>query len=102
MKTKYHIVILVFIIITVLAAGLWLFNTSSPKIPENIILISIDTIRADHLSCYGYEHKTTPNIDAFAEDAVLFENCFANIPLTLPSHASMLTGVKGNSLIVLL
>lgn len=59
----------------------------------NIILISIDTIRADHVSSYGYPFKTTPRIDAFADKAVLFENCFSNIPLTMPAHASMLTGV---------
>ncbi len=61
--------------------------------PDNIFVISIDTIRANHLSCYGYQHKTTPNIDAFAETSILFEHCFANIPLTLPSHATMLTGL---------
>ena len=60
---------------------------------EHIFLISIDTIRADHLSSYGYQHQTTPNIDAFAQNAVLFENCFSNIPLTLPAHTSMLTGL---------
>ena len=61
--------------------------------PDNIFLISIDTIRADRMSCYGYGPKTTPNIDAFVGNAVLFENCFSNIPLTLPAHASMLTGL---------
>ncbi len=60
---------------------------------RHIILISIDTIRADHVSSYGYPYKTTPRIDAFADNAVLFENCFSNIPLTLPAHSSMLTGV---------
>ena len=60
---------------------------------RHIILISIDTIRADHVSSYGYQYKTTPRIDAFADNAVLFENCFSNIPLTLPAHSSMLTGV---------
>ncbi len=53
----------------------------------DVILISIDTIRADHLTGYGYEHKTSPRIGSFAGEAVLFENCFANIPLTLASHS---------------
>jgi len=57
-----------------------------------VILISIDTCRADVLSCYGYDRKTTPYIDEFAEDATLFENAISAVPITLPSHCSMLTG----------
>jgi arylsulfatase A-like enzyme/Tfp pilus assembly protein PilF len=59
---------------------------------DNILLISIDTCRADFLSCYGYPKKTTPNIDKIAAQGILFENVIAPIPLTLPSHSSMLTG----------
>jgi len=59
---------------------------------KNVIFISIDTCRADHLSCYGYKQKTTPNIDALAQQAILFENCISPIPITLPAHSSMLTG----------
>lgn len=59
---------------------------------RNVLLISIDTCRADHLSCYGYKPETTPNIDAVAAEGVLFENAISPIPLTLPSHSSMLTG----------
>ena len=66
-------------------------HSSAPKI-RNIVLISMDTTRADYLSCYGYEHKTTPNIDAVAAEAVRFEQAIAPIPLTLPSHSTMLTG----------
>ena len=58
----------------------------------NVILISIDTLRADHLSCYGYQRRTTPNIDRLAEDAVLFENAYSTAAWTPPAHASMLTG----------
>ncbi|MHC4998065.1 MAG: sulfatase, partial [Planctomycetota bacterium] len=64
---------------------------SAPKI-RHIVLISMDTTRADYLSCYGYQHKTTPNIDAVAAEAVRFEQAIAPIPLTLPSHSTMLTG----------
>ncbi|MHC4720408.1 MAG: sulfatase-like hydrolase/transferase, partial [Planctomycetota bacterium] len=60
----------------------------------NVIVISIDTCRADHLSCYGYSRNTTPNIDAVAEEAVVFDNVIAPVPLTLPGHASMLTGTN--------
>jgi arylsulfatase A-like enzyme/Flp pilus assembly protein TadD len=59
---------------------------------RNVILISIDTCRADYLSCYGYPRKTTPNIDAIANEAALFENVISPVPLTLPSHCSMMTG----------
>jgi arylsulfatase A-like enzyme len=60
----------------------------------NILLISIDTLRADHLSCYGYARPTTPVIDRLATGGVLFEQVIANSPWTLPSHGSMLTGLN--------
>lgn len=59
---------------------------------KHIVLISIDTCRADHLSCYGYPQNTTPNIDAFAREATLFQNVISPVPITLPAHSSMLTG----------
>jgi arylsulfatase A-like enzyme len=59
-----------------------------------IILISLDTLRQDHLGCYGYGRDTSPHIDRFAsEAAVLFEAAYAQAPYTLPSHMSMLTGL---------
>ena len=58
----------------------------------NIVLITIDALRADHLSCYGYERETTPHIDRIAQEGVLFENAFASVPVTLPSHISIFTG----------
>lgn len=57
-----------------------------------VIVISIDTLRADHLPVYGYRDVDTPAIDSFRRDAVLFTDAYAHAPLTLPSHASMLTG----------
>ena len=56
-----------------------------------VILISIDTLRADHLSAYGYKAISTPNIDSFAEKGTLFTEAQCQIPLTLPSHNSLLT-----------
>jgi len=58
----------------------------------SIILITVDTLRADHLGCYGYSRNTSPNIDAFAKDALLFENCLSHAPDTRMSFASMLSG----------
>ncbi|NLH48125.1 MAG: sulfatase-like hydrolase/transferase [Myxococcales bacterium] len=59
----------------------------------NILLISIDTLRADHLGCYGYRRPTTPEIDAFAKEGALFERAISQSSWTLPSHATMLTGL---------
>jgi len=61
----------------------------------NVILISIDTLRADHLGCYGYEKDTSPNIDALALESALFLNVYSASPWTLPSHVSMMTGLYG-------
>ena len=58
----------------------------------NLILISIDTLRADHMGIYGYAKNTTPQIDRFFADAVVFTRMYAQSPWTLPSHVSMLTG----------
>jgi len=59
----------------------------------DIILISIDTLRPDHLGCYGYDRPTSPNIDRFRRDAVLFRTTIAAAPSTLPSHASLFTSL---------
>ena len=58
-----------------------------------IIIIDIDTLRADHLGCYGYHRPTSPEIDAFSEQATLFQWAFAQAPNTPPSQASILTGL---------
>jgi arylsulfatase A-like enzyme len=62
--------------------------------PVPVILVSIDTLRMDHLGCYGYERPTSPVLDAtLCRDGVVFEEAIAHAPSTLPSHASMLTGL---------
>ncbi len=58
----------------------------------NIILIVLDTLRADHLGCYGYNRPTSPTLDKLASEGVLFEDASAPSPWTLPSHGSLLTG----------
>jgi choline-sulfatase len=57
-----------------------------------IILISVDTLRSDHLPAYGYAGVETPALDALRKDSILYERAWSHVPLTLPSHASMLTG----------
>lgn len=63
----------------------------------NIIFISIDTLRADRLACYGYERIKTPNINFIAKRGVLFTQAICQVPITLPSHASMFTGLNPTS-----
>ena len=58
-----------------------------------ILLISVDTLRADHLPAYGYRGVETPNLDALRKDSVLFENAYSHVPLTLPSHTTIFTGL---------
>jgi len=68
-------------------------NPSGPIGAPNIILITLDTVRADHLSLYGYPHRTTPSIDKWARQGVVFQNAIAPTSWTLPSHASIFTGL---------
>jgi arylsulfatase A-like enzyme/Tfp pilus assembly protein PilF len=58
----------------------------------NIIVFTIDTLRADHLECYGYDQVKTPNINRLAEEGILFKYAITQAPLTLPSHSSIFTG----------
>jgi len=60
---------------------------------RNLLFVSLDTVRRDHLSLYGYPRETTPRLDAFARGAVVFDNAFAQHVNTQPSHASMFTGL---------
>jgi arylsulfatase A-like enzyme/Tfp pilus assembly protein PilF len=84
----------IFLLLFFIAAGLYSylsFSADDKKISQ-VVLISIDTCRADFLSCYGYPLRTTPNIDTVARQAALFGKAIAPVPFTLPSHTSMLTG----------
>ena len=74
----------------------WRSNHSSIQAGQykdyNVLLITIDTLRADHLPAYGYTAVKTPNLDRIAAESVRFARAFAHAPLTLPSHTSILTG----------
>jgi arylsulfatase A-like enzyme len=79
--------------VVVAAAAGWRFaRTSSAPAAGPIILISIDTLRADHLPLYGYRNVRTLAIDALAAEGVVFEHAYAHSPQTLPSHVSILSG----------
>ncbi|MHC4069283.1 MAG: sulfatase [Planctomycetota bacterium] len=77
-----------------LSSSLWLSGCDSSKVKKkpNIILISVDTLRPDFLGCYGYAKDVSPNVDSFAAECVLFENCLAQAPSTAASCASFLSG----------
>jgi len=60
---------------------------------SNVILISLDTLRADHLGCYGYERDVSPNIDALASESFIFTNAYSNSNWTLPAHTSLFTSL---------
>ena len=61
--------------------------------PPSIVLVSVDTLRREHLPCYGYFRSTMPRLDAFARESLVFEQALATMASTLPSHLSMLTGL---------
>src|SRR6267154_3307466 len=67
-----------------------LFAESKPAL--NVVIITIDTLRADHLGCYGYQQIRTPNIDALASESARFERAYTPVPVTLPAHTVIFTG----------
>jgi arylsulfatase A-like enzyme len=71
----------------------FLFSCSSFLRSNNVIIIAVDTLRADHLGCYGYARNTSPNIDDFALDGVKFSSCYTPSPLTTPAFASVFTSL---------
>jgi len=60
--------------------------------PPNVVLVVLDAVRQDHLSCYGYDRPTTPELDAFAADATRYDRAFAAAPWTPPSHGALFSG----------
>jgi arylsulfatase A-like enzyme len=70
-----------------------LIEKENPHPKLNVILISMDTLRADHLGCYGYARDTTPHLDAFSKESVLFTQVIAQAPYTVSSHMSMFTSM---------
>ena len=88
--SKLASVALIVLMIGLGACWLWPGQAQS----YNLLLITIDTLRADHLGCYGYSPASTPNIDALAKQGARFTRAYAQSPLTLPSHASILTGTN--------
>ncbi|MCP4710269.1 MAG: tetratricopeptide repeat protein [Planctomycetes bacterium] len=91
-KSRFRRVLFLLLSGAIIAGGAGWFLLIKPPVIRQVILISIDTCRADHLSCYGFDRPTTPHIDELAGQGVLFERAFSPAPLTLPAHCSLLTG----------
>ena len=91
---RLAIVVALFLSGTFLADS-WAASSKAP--PPDIFLITIDTLRADHVHCYGYTSGSTPALDALAKDGVRFTNAFTPSPITNTSHASILTGLLPGS-----
>jgi len=87
---KIRILLLLFFLVAMII--IWGILRSGRKQPD-ILLITLDTTRLDHLSCYGYKRKTSPNLDLLAEEGQRFENAIAVSSWTLPAHASLFTGL---------
>jgi arylsulfatase A-like enzyme len=79
---------LLLVLISISSIGCW-----RPPPADNILFVSFDTTRADHLSAYGYEAPTSPNVDSLARDGVLYERAFTAMPSTLGAHTTMFTGL---------
>jgi arylsulfatase A-like enzyme len=76
-----------------LSCGARVDDGGGGKHRPNVLLISVDMLRPDHLGCYGYERETSPHIDRLAREGVLFEECVSSAPWTLPAHAALFTGL---------
>src|SRR5688500_2059497 len=81
-----------FILLLVVLAGCRRESLPAAAAGTPVILISIDTLRSDHLPAYGYQNVATPAIDAFRRDSILYKRAYSHCPLTVPSHATVMTG----------
>ncbi len=88
---KYHFLNVLFFLLF-FSGTLLLGGCSSEPSYEHVIVISVDTLRADHLACYGNSEISTPTIDRLAREGVRFSNAFSPVPITLPAHTSLMTG----------
>jgi arylsulfatase A-like enzyme len=92
-SARYTFILIVVALSACLAAfGGWRFARASAPVNGPIILISVDSLRADHLPVYGYRSGEAPAIDSLGADGIVFERSYSHVPQTLPAHASLLTG----------
>src|SRR5262245_37556413 len=91
-RGSVHVIAAVVIAAGVAAGGALLWRTLRPH-PPNLLLVTIDTLRADHVGSYGAANAATPILDGLAQRGVRFESAHAAVPLTGPAHATILTGL---------
>jgi len=85
--------LLVIVLLLLAASGLFfLLRRGGTGTAWNVLIITLDTTRADHIGAYGYKTAQTPNIDLLASQGIRFENGYTSVPLTLPSHSALFTG----------
>ncbi|MGA1796888.1 MAG: tetratricopeptide repeat protein [bacterium] len=93
MKRLFFLILAAVMAITASTGPAYALGTAAKGPRRNLLLITIDTLRADHLGCYGYRDANTPAIDRLSSKGVLFTRAFTPVPITLPSHVTILTGL---------
>lgn len=93
MKSRKSIILKMTVVSLLLLVLLVVFTLFGGRREVNVLLITLDTTRADRIGVYGYTKGSTPNLDGLASGGVVFESAFSPVPLTLPSHSSILTGM---------
>jgi choline-sulfatase len=93
MRVSRHGLPAALLAVILLAVGVWLWlGRGVPARPMNVVLITLDTLRADHLGAYGSTTVRTPHLDRLASQGVVFDQAMTTAPLTLPAHSSIMTG----------
>jgi arylsulfatase A-like enzyme/Flp pilus assembly protein TadD len=91
MKKRNGTILIILLLLS--ASGLYLvLRPGRDKRPWNVVVITLDTTRPDHIGAYGYAEAQTPHLDRLAHGGVMFQNCYTSVPLTLPSHSALFTG----------
>ncbi len=92
MVKRYLPVLVIFILLIYIFIITRTKRVDNNPIPQNLVIISIDTLRTDHMGVYGYNKSTTPNIDGWAKDAYIFPKTYTMTPLTFPTFLTLMTG----------
>ncbi len=87
--------VLVLLILAGVGVGLWVSRPAAA--PPNLLIISLCSVRADHLGCYGYPRETSPHLDRLAKESILFEQAITQWPKTAPAFAALMTGKYGHT-----
>src|SRR5690348_10954710 len=92
MKCYFKCILLFWVATACASLALAASPSTQHRARPNVLLITVDTVRADHVGCYGDKNIHTPTIDALAADGILYEHAIAQVPLTWPSHTAIMTG----------